>query len=99
MRDCSGARLLVGLVLNEGNDHLVEVKEEHEQVETELDEGLLLMNVQLPKDLGCVQQMRVLDDPTVRSVSHLVIARLELQSSGRIACSLGAHRLFPSRGG
>lgn len=86
MRDCSGAHLLVGLVLNEGNDHLVEVEEEHEQVEAELDEGLLLMDVQLPEDLSGVQQVRVLDDPRVRSVSHLVIARLELQSPGRIAC-------------
>jgi hypothetical protein len=54
MRDRSARHLLVGLVLNEGNNHLVEVEEEHEQVETELDEGLLLMNVQLPEDLGCV---------------------------------------------
>lgn len=86
MRDRSGARLLVGLVLNEGNDHLVEVEEEHQQVEAELDEGLLLMNVQLPEDLGCVQQVRVLDDPRARSVSHLVVAQPELQSSRRIAC-------------
>ena len=78
MRDRSGARLLVGLVLNEGNDHLVEVEEEHQQVEAELDEGLLLMNVQLPEDLGCVQQVRVLDDPRQWSVRHLVIAQLEL---------------------
>lgn len=44
------------------------------------------MNVQLPEDLGCVQQVRVLDDPRARSVSHLVVAQPELQSSGRIAC-------------
>jgi hypothetical protein len=29
---------LVGFVADEGNDHTVEVEEEHEQVETELDE-------------------------------------------------------------
>lgn len=38
MRDRSGGLLLVGLVLNEGNNHLVEVEEEHEEVEAELDE-------------------------------------------------------------
>ena len=32
---------LVRLVADEGDDHAVEVEEEHEQVETQLDEGFL----------------------------------------------------------
>jgi hypothetical protein len=32
---------LVRLVADEGDDHAVEVEEEHEQVETEFDEGFL----------------------------------------------------------
>jgi hypothetical protein len=32
---------LVGLVPDQRHDHAVEVEEEHDEVETELDEGLL----------------------------------------------------------
>ena len=56
---------LTPLVSDEGNDHGVEVEEEHEQVETELDERLLLVHVQLPEDLGSVEQVLVLEDPVV----------------------------------
>lgn len=32
----------MGLVADEGNDHAVQVEEEHEQVEAQLDEGFLV---------------------------------------------------------
>ena len=53
------------LVADEGDDHAVEVEEEHQQVETELDERLLLVYVQLAEDLGRVEQVLVLEDPAV----------------------------------
>jgi hypothetical protein len=36
-----GSSRLVRLVADEGNDHAVEVEEEHDEVEAELDEGFL----------------------------------------------------------
>jgi hypothetical protein len=79
---------LVGLVADEGNDHAVEVEEEHQQVETQLDERFLaivstpqlawmravpkahlLMNVQLPEDLCCVEQVVLLEYPAAVSPS------------------------------
>jgi hypothetical protein len=36
-----GSNSLVRLVANEGDDHAVEVEEEHDEVEAELDEGFL----------------------------------------------------------
>jgi hypothetical protein len=36
-----GGSNLVRLVANKGNDHAVEVEEEHDKVEAELDEGFL----------------------------------------------------------
>lgn len=50
------------LVPDQSDDHGVEVEEEHEQVEAELDEGLLLVHVQLAEDLGRVQEVLVLED-------------------------------------
>jgi hypothetical protein len=38
-------------------------------VETKLDERLLLVHVELPEDLRGVEQVLVLEDPTVASVS------------------------------
>lgn len=34
----------MGLIPDEGNDHAVEVEEEHDQMKTELDEGFLRMS-------------------------------------------------------
>ena len=60
---------LTPLVPDKSDDHRVEVEEEHKQVETKLDEGLLLVHVELPEDLRGVEQVLVLEDPTVASVS------------------------------
>ena len=53
---------LPALVADEGDDHGVEVEEEHEQVEAELDEGFLLVHVQLAEDLGRVEEVLVFED-------------------------------------
>lgn len=50
------------LVLNEGNDHAVEVEEEHDEVETELGEGFPLVYIQLAEDLGGIQEMSVVNN-------------------------------------
>ena len=52
MRRCGYAVVtsLVGLVPNEGDNHAVQVEEEHDQMEAKLDEGFLLqksVNAQL----------------------------------------------------
>jgi len=52
----------MALVTDERDNHGVEVEEEHEQVEAELDEALLLVHVELAEDLGGVEQVLVLDD-------------------------------------
>lgn len=51
------------LVPDQSNDHGVKVEEEHEQVETKLDERLLLVHVELPENLGGVEEVLVLEDP------------------------------------
>ena len=60
---------LTPLVPDKSDDHRVEVEEEHQKVETKLDERLLLVHVELPEDLRGVAQVLVLEDPTVASVS------------------------------
>ena len=60
---------LTPLVPDKSDDHRVEVEEEHQKVETKLDERLLLVHVELPEDLRGVEQVLVLEDPTVASVS------------------------------
>jgi len=45
----------VGFVADEGNNHAVEVEEEHDQVETKLNEGFLFMHVQFPEDFCRIQ--------------------------------------------
>lgn len=50
------------LVADKGDDHAVEVEEEHDQVEAELDERFLLMNVELSENLGRIQEMLVFED-------------------------------------
>jgi hypothetical protein len=101
---------LVRLVADESDDHAVEVEEEHEQVETEFDEGFLcsvsalspgailrwvsdlLVYVELPEDLGCIQKMLVLKDPTAVSIVpqinlFLVCAHTSLRSRPTTASS------------
>jgi hypothetical protein len=60
---------LTPLVPDKSDDHRVEVEEEHQKVETKLDEGLLLVHVELPEDLRGVEQVLVLEDPVVTFVS------------------------------
>jgi gamma-glutamyl phosphate reductase len=62
---------LAPLVSDQSNDHGVEVEEEHKQVETKLDERLLLVHVKLPEDLRSVEQVLVLEDPVGNIVSML----------------------------
>lgn len=61
---------LTPLVSDKSDDHGVEVEEEHQQVEAELDEGFLLVHVQLPEDLGSVEQVLVLEDPVGTLLAH-----------------------------
>jgi len=56
------SRCLVGLVPDQGDDHAVEVEKEHDEVETELDEGFLLVSVERPENFGCVEEMCVIED-------------------------------------
>jgi gamma-glutamyl phosphate reductase len=60
---------LTPLVPDKSDDHRVEVEEEHQKVETKLDERLLLVHVELPEDLRGVEQVLVLEDPVVTFVS------------------------------
>ena len=60
---------LTPLVPDKSDDHRVEVEEEHQKVETKLDERLLLVHVELPEDLRGVEQVLVLKDPVVADVS------------------------------
>ena len=59
---------LTPLVPDKSDDHRVEVEEEHQKVETKLDERLLLVHVELPEDLRRVQKMLVLKDPVTVSI-------------------------------
>ena len=75
-------------VADEGNNHAVQVEEEHQQVETKLDEGFLvllihrslnmfgdaylLMNIQLPEDFCCIEQVVLLEDPIFRQRRVLI---------------------------
>jgi hypothetical protein len=52
----------VRLVADEGDNHTVEIEEEHQQVETKLDERFLLVHIKLPEDLCRIQEMLVLED-------------------------------------
>ena len=71
----------MGLVSDESNNHAVEVEEEHEQVETKLDEGLLLVHVQLPEDLRGVEQVLVLEDPVGTLLAHFRLVDTPLLNS------------------
>jgi hypothetical protein len=52
----------VRLISNEGNNHAIQVEEEHDEVKAQLDEGFLLMHIQLPENLRRIQEMLVLED-------------------------------------
>jgi hypothetical protein len=60
--DRNGAAPSVGVVLDESDNHAVEVEEEQHEVEAELDERFLLVHVKFPEDLGGVEQVRVVED-------------------------------------
>jgi hypothetical protein len=55
----AGISHLGALIADEGHNHAVEVEEEHDEVEAKLDEGFLLVDVQLAEDLGSIQQVGV----------------------------------------
>ena len=62
---------MTGLVPNERDDHGVEVEEEHEKVEAELDERLLLMNVEFAEDFGRVEEVVFLEDSVAQRTYHV----------------------------
>jgi hypothetical protein len=53
---------LGGLVSDKSNNHAVEVEEEHDKVETQLEERLLLMDVELAEDFSRIEEMSVVND-------------------------------------
>jgi hypothetical protein len=53
---------LGGLVSDKSNNHAVEVEEEHDEVETQLEERLLLMDVELAEDFSRIEEMSVVND-------------------------------------
>jgi hypothetical protein len=76
---CCSARLSA-LVADQRNNHAVQVEEEHEQVEAELDEALLLVHVQFSEDLSRVEEVLVVEDPAVSQVSMSSPLRICLAS-------------------
>jgi len=52
----------VGFVPDQSDNHAVQVEEEQHQVETKLGKRFLLMNIELPEDLGGVEEMGVIDN-------------------------------------
>jgi hypothetical protein len=106
----------VRFIANKSNNHAVEVEEEHEQVETKLDERFLnsvsmlsnhececrvirslpqrcrgcshrvsdlLMDIELPKDLCCIQEVLVLENPIIVSTRTSVA---EVIGSAHTSC-------------
>jgi len=53
---------LMRFIADEGDNHAVEVEEEHEQVEAQFDEGFLLVHIELSEDFRRVQKVLVLKD-------------------------------------
>jgi hypothetical protein len=81
---------LTPLVPDQSDDHRVEVEEEHQKVETKLDERLLLVHVELPEDLRGIEQVLVLEDPVI----ELVFARPYCQSRYSRAGTRGMYVLL-----
>lgn len=52
----------MSLIADESHNHAVEVEEEHQEVETQLDERFLLVHIQLAENLGRIQQVLVVVD-------------------------------------
>jgi TPP-dependent indolepyruvate ferredoxin oxidoreductase alpha subunit len=52
----------VRLITDQGNNHAVEVEEEHQEMEAELDEGFPLVDVELAENLSGVQKVLVVKD-------------------------------------
>jgi len=50
---------LVGLILDQGHDHAVQVEEEHDEMEAQLGERFLLVYVQLAENFRGVQKVGV----------------------------------------
>jgi hypothetical protein len=53
---------LGGLVSDKSNDHAVEVKEEHDQVETQLEERFLLVDIELAENLSRIEEVSVVNN-------------------------------------
>ena len=66
-------------VADQGHNHAVQVEEEHQEVETQLDERFLLVHVQLAEDLSRIQQVLVLVDPVFVSL----VLPLGLRNKGK----------------
>lgn len=77
---------LSSLIPNQGDDHRVEVEEEHEQVKAELNERLLLVHVQLAEDLRRVEEVLVIEYPATSKVdmsAYAIIVRSGLEEAYR----------------
>ena len=53
-------------------------------METELDEGLLLVHVELPEDLGRVEQVLVLEDPAQVLLVYMFARRFKAASANAL---------------
>nr|POF02503.1 hypothetical protein CFP56_58134 [Quercus suber] len=80
------AASLSALVTNERDDHRVQVEEEHEEVETEFYERFFLVDVEFAEDLGRVEQVLLVEDPTMK-----------IESAGRIVVLCPRKRLLKSQ--
>lgn len=52
----------MGLVPDQRDDHAVEVEKEHDQVEPEFDERLLLVPIQGAENFGSIQEVCIVED-------------------------------------
>ena len=57
--------IILTFVSNQSHNHGVQIEKEHEQMETELDEGLALVDVQFAEDLGRVEEVLIVKDPVI----------------------------------
>jgi hypothetical protein len=91
-------------ISDQSHDHRVQVEEEHEQVESQLDERFLLMHVQFAENLGRVEEVLVFEDSATHSYQyphpaclsvHLVSSRLV--SNPREGCGDSLLRIPPQK--
>ena len=59
--------VLPTLVPDECDNHAIQIEEEHQEVEAEFDERLLLVHVQLPEDLCSVEEVLIFEDSERRT--------------------------------